>query len=103
MDSLTVISILSDVEDVNNMQEFNIRDGKNFVGISLGVANIVGADSTDSSGNTVGQSKETASSSSTESPILSKSHHRYLRLNFTRASDFYGRITIYNLELYGRD
>ena len=103
MDSLAVISILSDVEDINSMQEFNIRDSKNLVGKSLGVANTVGDDGTDSNSSIGGQSDGSASSSSTETPVLPNAYHRYMRLNFTKASDFYGRITIYNLELYGRE
>ena len=103
MDSLTVISILNDIEDVNSMQEFSIRDSKNVAGKSSGIANIEGGDVTDSNGNTGCQSDGTASSSSTEAPALSNTYHRYMRLNFTKASDFYGRITIYNLELYGRE
>jgi hypothetical protein len=105
VDSLAVISTLSDIEDVNNMQEFNVRDSKNLVGTSSGVAIIVGDgdDGIASNGSAVGQSLGTASSSCAESPALSKSHHRFMRLNFTKASDFYGRITIYSLEIHGRD
>jgi hypothetical protein len=31
----------------------------------------------------------------------SKPRCRYLRLNFASSSDFYGRIIIYNMEVYG--
>ena len=101
MDSLTVISILSDVEDVNSIQEFIIRDGKYLQGQSP--AEAVGNDHTDFNDKAASENYGTALPPSAKSLTASRNYYRFMRVNFARSSDFYGRITIYNLELLGQD
>lgn len=112
MDSLQVVSFINDIEDINETQEFQIRDSKYLVdqetldtsvstssdplcsssGYNCGPANTCN----DTNDNTV-----THNSSSNSASDFLTCDHRYLRIKFARTSDFYGRITIYNLGIFG--
>ena len=77
MDTLQLVSILNDIEDMNETQTFIIRDSK---------YNVV---------------KKSAALNENTPLDYQNECYRFLRLTFPSSSDFYGRITIYNLEVYG--
>lgn len=113
MDSLHMISILNDIEDINETQEFKIRDSKYLVDREL-FDNLAGTNN-DPLGSSSGDKYEcniphdthnrmtTHNTSSNSVPDLLSCDHRYLRVKFARTADFYGRITIYNLEIFGSE
>ena len=84
LDSLEVVCILNDVEDINETQTFNVYDSKYAV-----------------DGNKVIPNANTPLSENSFTLRKQKICHRFLRLKFPSSSDFYGRITIYNLEVHG--
>lgn len=112
MNSLRVVSFINDIEDINETQEFQIRDSKYLVDReTLDTSPSTNSDPLcSSSGNECGPAKlcndthdniVTHNSSSTSASDFLTSDHRYLRIKFARTSDFYGRITIYNLGIFG--
>jgi hypothetical protein len=117
MNSLHVISVLNDIEDINETQEFRIRDFKYLVDREI-LDNSPRTNS-DLLYTSSGNKREPTNSCnipddthkemvalSTSSNSASDSlpcDHRYLRIKFARTADFYGRITIYNLEIFGHE
>jgi hypothetical protein len=117
MDSLRAISVLNDIEDINETQEFQIRDFKYLVdGETLDNSPRTNGDLVCSSSenkyepinscnirdDTHEETFTLNSASNSASDSLS-CDHRYLRIKFARTADFYGRITIYNLEILGHE
>lgn len=122
MDSLRVISILNDIEDINETQEFKIHEFRYLVDEEI-LDNSVLSDSealsgSSSSGTRSSNSEptnsygirdntneriETPNSLNNTASDFHSCHHRYLRIKFARTADFYGRITIYNLEIFGHE
>ena len=77
LDSLQLVSIINDIEDINETQTFIVRDSRYVAG-------------------------QMRVKTNENSHLDYKDDcYRFLRLTFPSSSDFYGRVTIYNLEVYG--
>jgi hypothetical protein len=94
------------------MQEFRIRDYKYTVdgdnSATRTVSNTLIESNTfiNSGENVEGKGDndcKTRSQEMSERNNSSYRHYRYMRIKFTSAADFYGRVTIYNFEVHGTE
>lgn len=111
VDSLKCISILNDIEDINEIQDFRIRDFKYTVDDEISApssgSNALSAENTsheisaekvESKGDDDCQVRPQGIS---DCSLPTDHCHRYMRIKFTSSADFYGRVTIYNFEVHG--
>ena len=112
LDTLKCISILNDIEDINEMQEFRIRDFKYSVDdANNALSNVSHALAENNSFENSGERTESKGNDGCQmrpqgTPQCNTSYHhchRYMRIRFLSSADFYGRVTIYNFEVHGTE
>ena len=105
--------MLNDIEDINEVQEFRIRDYKytvddddNSTTPTVSNTSIESNTLIDSGDNVEGKGDndcKTRSQEISERNNSSNHHYRFMRIKFTSSADFYGRVTIYNFEVHGTE
>ena len=117
MTSLQLVSVLNDIEDINETQIFAIRDIKYIVQneeIKGSIKNNshepspLKSHTLESAESNLIKNpndvKEAELSVEKSSAIMGDDKYfRYMRVQFSSSSDFYGRIIIYNFEVHGRE
>ena len=117
--SLQLVSVLNDIEDINETQIFAIRDIKYIVQneeIKGSIKNnshelsqlkshtLESAESNLIKNEYRNDVKEADLSVEKSSAIMGDDKYfRYMRVQFSSSSDFYGRIIIYNFEVHGHE
>ena len=117
--SLQLVSVLNDIEDINETQIFAIRDIKYIVQneeIKGSIKNnshelsqlkshtLESAESNLIKNEYRNDVKEADLSVEKSRTIMGNDKYfRYMRVQFSSSSDFYGRIIIYNFEVHGRE